>query len=482
MSFRNITFSTLCLLGAAQAVAMPTAFLPLGKDNILEYQIDQMFALIGTTPMSKPYRITEVNKTLSELERVDPALHQSIKTRLAPYLERDAITRRGIKLRVDSGDVQQLANDRGNSSSEYAELSFDGIWRGSDTSLVQLGAEYRVDAGKVVPYNTFYALGGDNLQLTLGYKEHWFSPFKHGAQVYSNNAQAPLSASVGLNLPLENWWNFDFELFYSELEHVEEGILYQDTLHDGTPKLAGTHISFEPLDNWKIGINRIMQFGGGPREVGIKDVVKAYFDPAGNDNVGLVGSSDEELGDQWASITSVFKTNWLMPIEWYLEYGGEDTKEHKNYQFGNIASNFGFYLPALTRSLTFRYEYSNMHSLWYKNYIFPKNGNTRDGFVVGHAVANQRIFQDGVPSQGHLVELTYRENLDSMWRLELSTVKNSNHFVTFDVVNTRNYEQARQLQLANTRRIYDKQVETSLTYGKDVFGESYTWLSVNVYW
>ncbi|WP_240701841.1 capsule assembly Wzi family protein [Pseudoalteromonas rubra] len=482
MSFRTITLSSLCLLGAAQAFAMPTAFLPLGKDNILEYQIDQMFALTGITPMSKPYRITEINKTLSELAIVDPALHQSIKTRLAPYLERDAITRRGIKLRVDSGDVQQLANDRGNYSSEYAELSFDGIWRGSDTSLVQIGAEYRVEAGKVVPYNTFYALGGENLQLTLGYKEHWFSPFKHGAMVYSNNAKPPLSASLGLNLPLDNWWNFDFELFYSELEHVEKGIVYQEKLHDGTPKLAGTYISFEPLDNWKIGINRMMQFGGGPREVDFEDVVKAYFDPAGNDNRGVTGSMDNELGDQWATITSTFTTRWLTPVQWYLEYGGEDTKNHKNYQFGNTVAGFGVFLPSLTPDITLRYEYTNIHSLWYVNEIYEKAGNTIDGFVVGHAAANQRTFGDAAPSDVQTLEVSYRENMDSLWRVKVSVIDNASNYFNEQGQRGDAYERASELSVSNTRRLYDKQVETALTYGKDVFGESYSWLSVNVYW
>ncbi|MCO7188193.1 MULTISPECIES: capsule assembly Wzi family protein [unclassified Pseudoalteromonas] len=482
MSFRKITLSSLCLLGAAQSFAMPTAFLPLGKDNILEYQIDQMFALTGTTPMAKPYRITEVNKTLFQLKTLDPALFQSIKTRLAPYLQRDAITRRGVKLRIDSGETQQLANDRGNYSSEYAELSLDGVWRGSDTSLVQIGAEYRVDAGKTVPYNTFYALGGENLQLTLGYKEHWFSPFKHSAQVYSNNAKTPLSASLGLNLPLDNWWNFDFELFYSELEHVEKGIHYQNELHDGTPKLAGTHISFEPLDNWKIGINRMMQFGGGPRKVDLKDVVKAYFDPAGSDNRGLTGSMDNELGDQWATITSTFTTNWIQPVQWYLEYGGEDTKNHKNYQFGNTVVSFGVYFPSLTKDITLRYEYTNMHSLWYVNEIYAKAGNTIDGFVVGHAAANQRTFGDAAPTDAHMLEVSYRESLASLWRVKLSTVDNTSNYLNEQGQTGDAYEQAVELSLSNTRQMYDKQVETALTYGKDVFGESYTWLSVNVYW
>ena len=296
-------FSTLfaAALGiAGQAVAAPTAYLPLGKHPVLEHQIDRMFAISTGTPMAKPYRIYDVQIALRQIKQSDPDLHAQILGGIQPYLSKDTVTRVGVKLRAHSGGEVKLANDRSNNSSEFAEFSFDGLWRGSENSILQVGAEYRVDQGNVVAYNTFYGIGGDNLQLNLGYKEHWFSPFKSFAQIYSNNAQAPLSVSLGLNAPLQNWWNFDFELFYSELEHVEEGILYQGKLHDGTPKLAGTHFSFEPIDGWKIGFNRMMQFGGGPRKVSTKDIFKAYFDPAGNDNAGLTGSRDAELGDQWA--------------------------------------------------------------------------------------------------------------------------------------------------------------------------------------
>ena len=375
-------FSTLfaAALGiAGQAVAAPTAYLPLGKHPVLEHQIDRMFAISTGTPMAKPYRIYDVQIALRQIKQSDPDLHAQILGGIQPYLSKDTVTRVGVKLRAHSGGEVKLANDRSNNSSEFAEFSFDGLWRGSENSILQVGAEYRVDQGKVVAYNTFYGIGGDNLQLNLGYKEHWFSPFKSFAQIYSNNAQAPLSVSLGLNAPLQNWWNFDFELFYSELEHVEEGILYQGKLHDGTPKLAGTHFSFEPIGGWKIGFNRMMQFGGGPRKVSTKDIFKAYFDPAGNDNAGLTGSRDAELGDQWASITSTIRTNWIMPIEWYFEHAGEDTKQHKNYMLGNTANSIGIFVPSLLEKATFRYEYTNMHSLWYVNEIYETTGNTING-------------------------------------------------------------------------------------------------------
>ncbi len=478
-------FSTLfaAALGiAGQAMAAPTAYLPLGKHPVLEHQIDRMFAISTGTPMAKPYRIYDVQIALRQIKQSNPDLHAQILSGIQPYMSRDAVTRMGVKLRADSGAEVKLVNDRSNSSNEYAEVSFDGIWRGGEHSLMQLGAEYRVEQGKLVAYNSFYALGGDNLQLNLGYKEHWFSPFKTFAQVYSNNAQAPLSVSLGLNAPLQNWWSFDFELFYSKLEHVEKGILYQGTLHSGTPKLAGTHLSIEPIDGWKIGVNRMMQFGGGPRKVSMKDVFKAYFDPAGNDNSGLAGGPDNELGDQWATITSSLRTNWVLPVEWYFETGGEDTREHKNYQFGNVANSFGVFIPQLTDRMTFRYEHTNMHSEWYVNWIYPTQGNSIKDSVVGHFAADRRNFGDSVPSKIDTLQVSYLSTDYTLWTAQFMTIENRSGYINDHGVQSGQYQSSKEFKLGYNRAYDDKRLETTLTLGKDVFGESYTWLAVNVYW
>ena len=252
--------------------------------------------------------------------------------------------------------------------------------------------------------------------------------------------------------------------------------------HDGTPKLAGTHISIEPVSGWKLGLNRMMQFGGGPREVNVGDVLKAFFDPAGNDNSQLAGGPDNELGDQFASITNSFNFNWGMPAEVYFEYGGEDTKEHKNYEFGNIAYSIGAFLPTLTNSTSLRYEHTSMHSLWYKNYIYPTYGNTVDGYVVGHFASDQRYFGDGVPSDVHSVELTYTETAKSFWRTKLTLIDNDSGYVNNFGSVSKQYEQAIELQLSNNRKWQDYSIETTLTYGEDVFGDDYAWLSVALFW
>ena len=495
MKFKMIKASVIgALLSCSMPLfATPTAYLPMRMDAQLDHQLDTLFALTIGTPMAKPYRLAEVEKALLVLEKDEPELAAAIRFKIKPYLSDDAVTRAGVKLQVDTDNTKKIANQRGLSSDEWGQGFFEGIWRANDYTLVQVGVDYRAKANKFVNYNSFISFAGEDLQLNLGYKEHWFSPFKHSAQIISTNAKTAPSISIGMVKPAHNWWNFDFELYYSELEHVDNGILYQGELHSGTPKLAGTHFSIEPLDGWKLGLNRMMQFGGGPRKVDAGDVIKAFFDPAGNDNSGLTGSKDKELGDQYATITSTINFNWGMPIELYLEYGGEDTNNHKNYLFGNTVTNVGFFLPKLTGKMSFRYEYSNMESLWYVNEIYPVYGNTVDSFVTGHYAADQRytdyhangvnrVYADAPPTQVHSMEMTYNESYRSLWRSKLTFIENKSNYLNEFGQTTAGYEKAIELQLSNTRQLDEHTLETTLTYGEDVFGDNYSWLSVAYFW
>src|SRR6185503_12434521 len=71
----------------------------------------------------------------------------------------------------------------------------------------------------------------------------------------------------------------------------------------GKPRVAGLHLSIEPLAGWSIGVSRIMQYGGGEREDSLRELVKAFVDPSDRDNLGPTGG---EFGNQVASFTSQF--------------------------------------------------------------------------------------------------------------------------------------------------------------------------------
>ncbi len=455
------------------AIASPTAYLPIGIDSHLESQVERLFSMTSGTPMRKPYSITEIRKALKKIRKKDRQLYKAINNEIKDYVGDDKVSRTAIKGTISSGEVIAIANQRGLTSEENAQGLFEGVWRPGPNSLLQIGLDYRVKSGDLVPYNTYYSYSIGNTQFDLGYREHWFSPFKHSAQVISTNAEMAPSISFSTSSPIESWWNLDFDIFYSKMDKVKQGIRYQEQWHDGSPYLIGTHLGFEPLSGWKIGFNRIMQFGGGPREVSFSDIVRAFFDPAANDNISDDLSRDEEFGDQIASVTSSIYFDWGLPIEIYAELAGEDTQGSSNFSLGNQATNFGIYLPQLSQKYSARYEYNRWKTGWYTNHNY-KFGNTNNGNVFGHYGADQRIFNDGTPAEVHNLSLNYFENSQTSWQLGLSSIENDDS--EYD------YDRAYEVSLTNTRRWQGYRVEAKLSYGRNVFDEKYSYTSIAFYW
>ncbi|MGB1333736.1 MAG: capsule assembly Wzi family protein, partial [Porticoccaceae bacterium] len=299
--------------------AAPTAYLPIGADNYLQDQVDHLFLLTSGNPMKKPYSIASIDHALNQIESTDPSLYQAVNNGLEPYRANNSVGRAGFVVRHSVDEEMPIGNQRGLSSEEYLQAFAEGSWRPNDYTVVQAGAEYRADANTVVPYNTFVGFSKGNLQLDLGYREHWYSPFSFSSQLISNNAEMGPSITLSTVSPIERFWQANFELFYTRLDKVKNGVKYLDQWYDGSPHLIGTHLSLSPTESWTLGFNRILQFGGGPREVSSGDIVKAFFDPAANDNSDTTEERATEFGDQMASVTSSYRLNADMPIEIYAE-------------------------------------------------------------------------------------------------------------------------------------------------------------------
>ena len=456
---------------AAQSIAKPTVYLPLGIDVHLESQLDRMFVLTTGTPMHKPYALNEVDTALRQLKGKDHQLYRYLVAELKRYRGTDKISRYGLRTSVSTGEDMPIANQRGLSTDEYAQGFFEGIWRPNDYTLAQVGIDYRVKGQDLVAYNTTLSFAASNLQLDFGYKDHWYSPFKNSAQIMSNNAQMPASISLSTVVPISSWWNLDFDMFNTKLDEVKDGIRYQDEWHDGSPELVGMHGSIEPVQGWKIGFNRVMQFGGGPRKTDLSDIFKAFFDPSGNDNAGEDLTTDDEFGDQMISFTSSVYFDWGMPVELYAEYGAEDTLHNSNYKFGNQSISFGTYLPKLTHNASLRYEYNKWNTLWYVHHLY-ENGNTNQGFVFGHFGADNRDFGDGVKADVHTINYDYFESVLSSWQFKANTQNNDGE----------QYTRAYSLSVTNSRKIGEYRLESSLTAGKNVYDEDYGYLSLTMFW
>ena len=465
---------SLCLifLFYQSATAAPTVYLPIGSDRHLDLQIDRLFAQTGGTPLTKPYAISEIQLALEKIKHSRPALYQSINRQLARYSGDGKISRIGVTMRHTSRDGEPMANQRGLTSDSSVQGLFEAVWRPNDYMLTQLGWDYRINTGNLVPYNTFVAFSAGNLQLDLGYREHWYSPFKHSAQLISSNAKIGPSITLSNRVPARRWWHLDFDIFYTRLDRVKQGISYQGEWHDGRPHLLGTHISVELVEGWKMGFNRILQFGGGPRKVSVGDILNAFVDPASNDNSYTAEQRNSEFGDQIASITSNYRFDGHFPIEIYAELAGEDTQGASNFSLGNQATNFGIFMPQIYHDVAFRYEYNRFKTAWYTNHLYAY-GNTNKGFVIGNYAADQRKFGHGVPAEIHRASIDIFTSLDDSWGASIATINNRDK---------RLYDRSYELQLEDRRIWRQHRIETALTVGSNVYSQNYTHFSFMFFW
>jgi hypothetical protein len=457
---------------SALANAAPSAYLPIGADNHLQNQVDHLFLLTSGNPMKKPYSIASIDRALNQIESTSPSLYQAVNNGLEPYRVNDSISRAGLVARVSVDQEMPIANQRGLSSEEHLQAFAEGSWRPNDYTVVQAGAEYRADADSLVPYNTFVGFSKGNLQLDLGYREHWYSPFSFSSQLISNNAEMGPSITLSTVSPIDRFWQANFELFYTRLDKVKNGIRYLDQWYDGSPHLIGTHLSLSPTESWTLGFNRMLQFGGGPREVGITDLFNAFFNPVKHDNSFAKEERPTEVGDQLASITSSYQLNSRMPIEIYAELAAEDTRDHSNFDLGNQAINFGVFLPKISDKFALRYEFNRFQKGWYTNHFYAF-GNTNNGYVFGNYIADQRDFGHDIPVVANKVSLDYAASDSAGWTAFLSTINQQDKS---------RYVVAYEFKLEHRRQLQENPMRLSVTLGSNVYSENYGQLEGAIFW
>jgi hypothetical protein len=233
----------------------------------------------------------------------------------------------------------------------------------------------------------------------------------------------------------------------------------------GHPRLAGLNLSIEPFPGWSIGVGRIMQYGGGEREDSFSDMLDAFFNPADNDNVG-VGSTQEEFGNQLASLTSQFVIGEPLPMAIYFEYAGEDTSTLSNLRLGNSALSAGVAFPKLGRRFSATFELTEWQNGWYVHHIY-RDGLRHEGHVLGHWGADWRLRDDGVGARSAFARVNVARVFGG--EIEASYRQLDNEDYTGG-----NYETAQQLDARYSRPWGQVFVGGEITVGNDVFGESYS--------
>lgn len=449
-------------------------YLPLKLDSMIELEIERLASITNMPKLTKPYHIASVVTYLNKVKHSHPSLYNRINSYVDRYKAKSAVTHYSVELAYGEKNGGTLGNQRGQSFDSMGKLSARGFYQANEYLIFNAGGSV-VDGQGIVPQSSFVSFGVDYMQFDLGYREHWLSPMQESASLLSTNAPTAPSITVSNVNPLTDF-NIHYEMSLSLLEEMQ-GIHFDDKISDGRPGLLTMHFSAQPIDGWTLGLNRSFQFAGGERSITLSDIWQAIIDPVNSDNCGgtdLV-DCDKEVGNQIASITNRFDFSVFdKPVSFYFEYAGEDTKDHKNYQLGNLAYTYGLFLPYLSDSSSLYFEYSDYHSHWYIHHLYDE-GYSNDGTIMGHWWANDRVQGDKVG--GQTFNLRYNIDIQDFGHLTAKA-----RFIKLNESTEADYQAAREFELSYKQTYKKGFVGVSLINKKNVYGDSFNRLSVSYNW
>jgi len=454
----------LCLLTlVAQSAAWArgvSPYLPLNLSPEIERQIERVLILADRPVMSRPIAAATVLDALPQACKVDKVLCKRVRRYLARYMQPVALDQASVEVSTSSGATVPLPNLRGVSSDSSWLASVQGHWQMNDYAIVSLGGVGSGDHSSAS--GTMLSLGFEYAQLDVGFREHWLSPFTTSAMLLSTEAKTMPSVTLSNYMPITRL-GLQYELFMAQMSHSDR-IVWQDGYTQGNPRLAGMRLQIEPVRGWSLAASRIMQFGGGARGgQGIRDLIKAFFNPSKYDNNV---SSDQQAGNQAAAFTSRFIFPGRTPFSVYFEYAGEDTSYATNYRLGNSALSIGVDFPKLWQRFDLTYEFSEWQNAWYTHSTY-RDGLTSHRNVIGHWGADMRDYGDGVGAQSHLIRVGWEPAFGGLFEFRGRTLANENYTVD-------RYERAYDLTVSYSRPLKGFTVGAEVMAGRDVYGDSFS--------
>lgn len=450
----------LVLFTTGRATAGASAYLPLSLAPEMEARIERLLVLAGMPVMTRPIRVATVVDALSVGCPEYRSLCRQVRRDLAPYLTPVAVTGIGLEGAATKSNKLTQPNQHGAPMDSSWQAYATAIARFGDHSLVSLGAVGNSD--RVTATGTMVSLGWDAAQFDVGYRDHWWSPFRLGSMLIGTEAATMPSVTVSSVEPLTSA-HLRYELFMGRMSYSNR-IESNGGYTAGYPRLFGFHIDLEPAPGWTLGVSRTMQYGGGNRPSGFRDVVKAFFNPATYDNVNPASGS-QEFGNEQVAFSSEFVLPMRFPMSTYIEYAAEDTFHSENFRFGSSALSAGFYLPRLLPNVQLRYEFSEWQSNWYVHHIY-RDGMTNYGVVLGQWGAQWRGPGDGVGAQSHALELIWDLNGGRELDLQYRTALNGNY-------TGGHYQRGQEFALSASRPWRSLQVGARIDGGRDEFGDTF---------
>lgn len=464
------------LAAAAALAATATAhargaspYIVLNQSPEIERAIERVLILAGDPVMTRPIPAARVLDALPAACDIDTALCAQVRRYLNGLMRTAGIAHVSGSATLTSGDSPEpgaekatpLPNRHGMPFDSPFEASAQVFWHRSDHLFLSAGFVAYED--EIVPTGSLLSFGVEYAQLDIGWRGHWLSPMTDSAMLLSSQAQTLPSVTISNYTPISRL-NLRYQIFAAELSESER-IGFEDGLTTGSPRLAGLHVSINPFPGWSLGLNRLMQYGGGERgRDSLDDLIDALFRPSKYDNTGTVA----DFGNQVASITSSFLVPAPTPMSIYFEYAGEDTSRSTDWRLGNSALSAGIRFPSLAGgALDVTVEASEWQNGWYVHHIYL-DGLTNEGNVIGHWGADWRVAQDGVGGRSLMARVGWYLPAGAIVETTYRTLDNEDYTAP-------EYDRAHLLDVRYSRRWReDFYVGAELHVGRDVFGESFS--------
>lgn len=436
-------------------------YLPLNLAPEVELQLQKLVALTGNVPLSKPYKATELINRLPLIKDNYPILHSRLTAYLKRYTQNFAITHRGITLSTSDENARTLENNRGIEHDTSVELSAGAHIYFSPYVYVAAGGMFSDESGRAAT-NSHIGFGNQYIQVDLGYREHWYSPFQDSAMLVSTNAENAPSITLSNSTPISDW-HIRYELFHSRLDDVRtRSNEIRTTIKN--PSITGAHLSFSPIEMWSLGFSHTQLHGGRDSSMQQGDIIS--FPPISPEAGNLNNTS--ETYKQFA-LSSQWQINWVTPISLYAEFANADTRDENGIEYDTNARSFGFFLPSIFQNMSLRYEYTDRDSGWYQNFYYPE-GYSNKGHILGHWSADEFDNRTAPGAKTHhlLMDWELIDNQIIAVRVSGQEVENMTNLRVQDT-----YQLKTRYSFANRYGFWG--VEG--TYGKDAFGDFYHRLS-----
>jgi len=444
-------------IAAARGV---TPYLPLNLEPEIERQIERVLILGDKPILTRPIAAATVLDALPKACAADAALCERVRHYLQRYMRDSGITHASLEAAATSGADRPIPNQHGLGTGSSWEASAQAYFQPNDYLLASIGGVGY--SGRTVPSGSMLSFGISRAQLDVGYRDHWLSPMTDSSMLPSTEAPTMPSVTLSNYEPFTRL-GLQYEAFIARMSHSDH-IEFQDGLTSGDPRLAGLHLAMEPASGWAFSVNRVLQYGGGARDSSLRGLFKAFFKP-GVDH-GDIAGGPAQLGNQQASYTSRFLFPGRTPFAVYFEYAGEDSSNGGAYLLGNSALSAGIHFPRLWKRFELTYEVSEWQNAWYVHHTYL-DGMTNKGLVLGHWGADDRVFNDGVGAQSHMLRMGWEPSFGGTLELTGRTLENAAY-------SPYPYQRAYDTTLRYSRPWKGLTLGAEAYAGRDVFGEHFS--------